>query len=114
MWRDDATVLDILKAARLATGFVSGQNKAEFIKDIKTQSAVAHQILIIGEAVKRLSDDFRSQHNTIPWGDIAGMRDKIIHGYDDVDLNAVWTALSGDIPELITFLESVSKENDIQ
>jgi uncharacterized protein with HEPN domain len=55
----------------------------------KTQSAVLHQLLVIGEAVKRLSQDFRRDHPEIPFALIAGMRDKLIHEYDDVDLEEV-------------------------
>ncbi len=85
MSRDDAVVLDILKAARLAVAFKGDLDKV-FLIDAKTQSAIVHQLLVLGEAAKRLSDAFRVQHAQIPWKMIAGMRDKLIHEYDDVDL----------------------------
>ena len=62
MPRDDANLLDILKAARLAIEFRVPADKEEFLGDAKTQSAVLHQLLIIGEAVKRLSPEFRAAH----------------------------------------------------
>ena len=105
MSRDDATLLDILKAARLIAEFKGKLTKKAFIRDIKTQSAILHQLLVIGEAVKRLSVDFRARHTEIPWVRIAGMRDKLIHAYDAVDLDEVWKTLTQEIPPLISFLE---------
>lgn len=105
MLRDDATLLDILKAARLVVEFKGKLTKNAFLRDIKTQSAILHQLLVIGEAVKRLSEDFRTQHRRIPWPRVAGMRDKLIHEYDAVDLGEVWKTVSSDIPLLISFLE---------
>ncbi len=105
MPRDDATLLDILKAARLAVVFKGDLDKPAFLDDLKTQAAILHQLLVLGEAVKRLSEGFRVSHAEIPWRMIAGMRDKLIHGYDDVDLNEVWKTVSTDIPDLISRLE---------
>ena len=81
--------------------------KNTFLRDIKTQSAILHQLLVVGEAVKRLSDDFRAEHPEIPWVGIAGMRDKLIHQYDAVDLDEVWKTVTKDIAPLISFLEPV-------
>jgi uncharacterized protein with HEPN domain len=60
---------------------------------------------VIGEAVKRLSEEFRARHPEIPWARIAGMRDKLIHQYDAVDLDEVWKTVTKDIAPLISFLE---------
>ena len=105
MSRDDATLLDILKAARLVLEFKGKLTKKSFLRDVKTQSAILHQLLVIGEAVKRLSEDFRSQHPQIPWIRIAGMRDKLVHQYDAVDLDEVWKTTTKDVAPLISFLE---------
>jgi len=105
MSRDDATLLDILKAARLAVEFKGKLNKTAFLKDIKTQSAILHQLLVLGEAVKRLSDEFRVNHPKIPWTMIAGMRDKLIHEYNAVDLDEVWKTATTDIPRLIALIK---------
>ena len=67
MSRDDATLLDMLKAARLVVAFKGKLTKKAFLRDIKTQSAILHQLLVIGEAVKRLSEEFRRRHPQIPW-----------------------------------------------
>ncbi len=101
MPRDDATLLDIARASQLVLDFTKGISRDAFRDDLKTQSAVMHQLLIIGEAAKRLSNALRESHKEIPWSLIAGMRDRLIHGYDAVDLDEVWQTLQKDVPELI-------------
>ena len=105
MRRDEAVVLDIVEACRLIIEFRGSLNRAAFLKDLKTQSAVVHQLLIIGEAAKRLSDGFRSAHSDVPWRQVTGMRDRLIHMYDHVDLKEVWKTVTADIPVLLLRLE---------
>ena len=102
MLRDDATLLDIARAAHLIQQFIGEMTKDDFITDQKTQSAVLHQLTILGEAVKRLSRTFRDQNPVLPWALMSGMRDHLIHGYDAVDLNEVWNTITSDIPEVLT------------
>jgi uncharacterized protein with HEPN domain len=112
MPRDDATLLDILGAARLAVTFKGDLDKPTFLKDLKTQSAILHQLLVLGEAVKRLSEGFRTSHPAIPWRMIAGMRDQLIHAYDAVDLDEVWKTVSIDIPDLIILLAPLEPQRE--
>ncbi len=105
MLRDDVTLLDMDKAARLAVSFVQGMTKEEFVDDAKTQSSVLYQLTVLGEAVKRLSQDLRAQHTEISWALIAGMRDHLIHGYDVIDWDQVWNTVTRDVPDLIIKLE---------
>lgn len=110
MPRDDAYLLDILKAARLAIEFKGPAEKAEFLGEAKTQSAVLHQLLIIGEAVKRISPEFRAAHPEVPWKLIAGTRDKLIHFYEGVDLEEIWKMVSSDLPKLIGLIEPLAPD----
>lgn len=80
MPRDEVVIQDIINAARLVIEFVKGFDKDTFISDWKTRSAVLYQLTVIGEAVKRLSKDYRAKYPEIPWTLIAGMRDNLIHG----------------------------------
>jgi uncharacterized protein with HEPN domain len=105
MRRDDATLLDIILACRRIIQFRGLLDRAAFLADEKSVSAVLHQILVIGEAVKRLSDAFRGGHQTVPWRRIAGMRDHLIHGYDNVDRDEVWKAVDSDVPALLAYLQ---------
>jgi uncharacterized protein with HEPN domain len=105
MPRDETALLDIARAARLVIEFTQGMDKTAFLDDIKTQSAVLHQLTVMGEAVKRLSQDFRARHPEIPWALIAGMCDRLIHGYDIVDLDEVWKTANADVPDLLSLLE---------
>lgn len=93
------------KAARLALEFVQDVSQAEFEVDRKTQSAVLYQIAILGEAVKRLSQECRNQYSAIPWSAMAGMRDKLIHDYEGVDIQRVWLTLQTSIPEFLAAIE---------
>ncbi|OKY77557.1 MAG: HEPN domain containing protein [Candidatus Methanohalarchaeum thermophilum] len=70
------------------------------MKNELVQDAVIRQLEIIGEASKKLSDDFRSKDEEIEWRDIAGMRDKLIHGYFGVDLEIVWETINNELPKL--------------
>ena len=104
---DEIVVLDIIRAARLAVDFKQGLDKAAFLEDIKTQSAVLHQLMVMGEAVKRLSMAYRNEHPHIPWKVMAGMRDVLIHGYDIVELNEVWKTVKVDVPQVLPLLEEL-------
>ncbi|MBN1866324.1 DUF86 domain-containing protein [Candidatus Sumerlaeota bacterium] len=108
MSRDEACLFDIFSAARRVAEGVEGIDYETFAADWKTHSAVQHQLTILGEAVKRLSPEFRQRHSHIPWRSIAGHRDVLIHQYDAVDLSEVWLIAKERIPELIGFLESQS------
>ncbi len=112
MPRDDATVLDILMAACEAVEFKGDIDKRAFLNDRKTQASILHRLLIIGEAAKRLSEEFRITHSDIEWKSIAGMRDKLIHHYHDVDFEEVWRVVETDIPDLITRIEPLAPREE--
>ncbi len=105
MNRDDAVLLDIARAARLTQLFIQDITREQFFVDLKTQSAVVHQLMVLGEAVKRLSLTFRDLHPILPWHLMAGMRDHLIHGYDAVDVEEVWNTVVHDIPQVLAKIE---------
>jgi uncharacterized protein with HEPN domain len=109
MSKDDAYVLDMLRAASLARQFAEGCTEAQFLEDVKTQSAVLHQLTKLGEAVRRVSQEFRDRHPQVPWGEIAGLRNRIVHEYDEIDLDRVWEVIRRDLPRLITALEAIGQ-----
>jgi uncharacterized protein with HEPN domain len=94
----------------LARQFIDGLDRDSFLDDLKTQAAVLHEIVLIGEGVKRLSDDLRGANPGVPWRLIAGMRDRLIHQYDAVDLEEVWRTVTTDIPRLAQDLERLHVE----
>jgi uncharacterized protein with HEPN domain len=103
--RDLISLLDILQAAQNARSFVQNQTYEVFLQSLKDQSAVIWQIATMGEAVRRISAEFRNAHPEVPWQDIAGMRSKLIHDYDQIDLQEVWNVLQIDLVELIALLQ---------
>ncbi len=112
MARDEAVLSDLARAAREAQKFVEGMDEAAFLADAKTQSAVLHQLLILGEAAKRLSQTFRDTHAQIRWRLVTGMRDKLIHHYDAVDLEVVWETVLKDLPTVLAFVMSLLPPED--
>ena len=102
---DEAALLQIFQESKIAQELSQGMARNDFMQDVRTQLALRHQIIVIGETVKRLSDSFRNTHPKIPWSQIAGMRDKLVHGYENVDLELVWDVVQIDIPELLQYIE---------
>jgi uncharacterized protein with HEPN domain len=110
MWKDDATAQDLLLAARAVREFVQEMTRDQFMDDFKTQCAVLQQIIVLGEAAKRLSRDFRAGHPSIPWQEIAGMRDRCVHGYDNINLQLVWEVTQTHAPLLADYLGKILPE----
>ena len=98
MSRDLATLADMLLAARTIQELVAGMEQARFIEDVRTRSAVAYQLGIVGESVRRLSEEFRGAHPQVPWRRITGMRNWLMHQYDAVD----WER-DKFVPDLLSF-----------
>jgi len=105
MPHDPVLLLDLAQASRDILDFVRGMDFAGLVGDRKTQSAVIHQFLVLGEAAKQLSDAFKAAHPEMPWNDMARMRDKLVHHYREVKLRIIWDAIESDIPRLLAFLE---------
>jgi uncharacterized protein with HEPN domain len=99
MKRDEVVYIQhILDAIKRIDEYVAGIDESLFNKNTLIQDGVIRQLQIIGEAVKKLSDDLRDAHSHIPWQDIVGMRDKLVHDYFGVDMEEVWLTAKEDIP----------------
>ncbi|HEV7504205.1 MAG TPA: DUF86 domain-containing protein [Thermoanaerobaculia bacterium] len=105
--------MDLRLAAQRVLDFIGDQSLESFSDDLKTQSAVIFQTLILGEASKRLSAKFRDRYPEISWSKIMRMRDRLIHHYEGMDPGEVWQAAKGDIPALLAFLELILKAEQI-
>ncbi len=105
MKRDEVYLLDILEAARLAISYVKSVTEEEFIRDTQCQDSVIRRIEIMGEAARRVSAQGKVAQSDIPWGEMTGMRNLMIHDYDGVDLKIVWNTVKQDLPRLIALIE---------
>jgi uncharacterized protein with HEPN domain len=111
---DDEIVEDILVAAWQVVDFTQGVNEKAFRSDEKTHSATIHALLIMGEAAKRLTVEFREKHPTIDWRGMAGMRDVLIHQYDRINLSRVWAVATQEVPGIVTYLERIRRRGSEQ
>lgn len=103
-------IKDIISAIESIEKFVEGMNFDEFTNDDKTSSAVIRKLEIIGEAAKNIPNFLKDKYKDIPWKNIAGMRDRLIHGYFGVDHKLVWEAIKIEIPKLKDVVKKISDE----
>lgn len=97
-------------SARDAISFTEGMVKADFLVDRRTQQAVTMSVIIVGEAATKVMDrhpDFVEAHPDIPWRSMRGMRNRLTHGYFDVDLNIVWQTVESALPALVEQLDQL-------
>ncbi len=97
--RDKLYVVHIAEAIERIRRYTA-TGRAAFMADDMIQSAVVRQIEIIGEAARNLSSELRSHEHAVPWRKIIGTRDRLIHGYSEVNLDAVWVIVERDLAEL--------------
>jgi len=98
--RDERLYLSDLLGAIDKILAYTADGQAQFLGDAKTQDAVVRNLEVIGEAVRGVSRETREAHPELPWREIAGTRDRIIHGYFNVSLKVVWDIVSNDLPGL--------------
>ena len=108
---DEVYLRHIRDAIGCVTDYTKG-GREEFLRSRQVQDAVIRNLEIIGEAVKRLSTEMRAQHPDIPWKQIAGMRDEMIHKYFGVDVAIVWKVVERHLPTLRQTIESLLRQAD--
>ncbi len=105
---------DILESAELIESYVATISESEFYQSSEKQDAILHRLLIIGEAAKHVSAAYREKWSQVPWRDIAGIRDIIVHEYFGVTLTMIWKTAVEDIPllklQILAIFESFSDE----
>ena len=107
--KDDKIYIEhILQSIDRIEAYLSGKDHQSFSDDFMTQDAVVRQLEIIGEATKRISKGLRNLNPLVPWSDMAGMRDILIHDYIDVDIDIVWKTASESIIKLKTLLQNLT------
>jgi len=111
MKKDTKILLEhILDSIKLIEEYVKGKDKSDFLKSTQLQDSVIRRVEIIGEAVKNLPDDVKETHANIPWKNITGMRDILIHQYFGVDLSLTWKVIEDDLPELKNQITSIKDQ----
>ncbi|MCP4108068.1 MAG: DUF86 domain-containing protein [Desulfobacteraceae bacterium] len=104
---DSDFLIHIAEAAGRASSYTEEMTCENFLEDTKTQDAVIRNIEIIGEAVKNLSDEIRNKYPEIPWKELAGMRDRLIHQYFGVNLDIVWNVAKDELPEILLRIKEI-------
>ena len=105
--RDKAYLLDVLESARLALAYVEGKSREDLASEPQLQDAVIRRLEVVGEAASRVSESVRLEMADVPWQEMVGMRNFLIHGYGDIDLTVVWDTLQSDLPPLVTMLDAI-------
>jgi uncharacterized protein with HEPN domain len=107
MERDLQSLLDMLQSSQIIMTYMAGRSRNDLADDLQFQDAVIHRLLIIGEAARRISETTRQTLPEIPWIAINGMRNRLIHEYDEINLDVVWDTAANSLPVLIAELEKV-------
>ena len=108
--RDKQRLDDLIEAIRRITSYIGGLTYEQFLEDSKTQDAVIRNLQVIGEAAKKLSQPLRKVHPHLPWKEMAGMRDRIVHEYFGIKFDIVWTVANQELPAVLPEIERIRSE----
>lgn len=106
---DDVCLRHILDATREAIAFSSNRSREDLNRDRMLNLSLVRLLEVIGEATRGISPSFLKGHPEVPWEKMVGMRDRLIHGYFDINLDMVWETVTRDLPPLIDQLERILK-----
>ncbi len=109
---DSVSLRQMRDAAKDARNFAQGRNRSDLDHDLMLTYALTRALEILGEAASRVSPATREQLPSIPWRDMIGLRNRLIHGYDMVNLTILWEVVSNDLPPLIVALEAALAPED--
>jgi len=109
-----ATLRQIQDAAHRLQTICAGKTKEQLLPDWLATAALERFLEIVGEGVKRLPLELRARHPSVPWKEIAGTRDHLSHGYDDVDYQVLWDAVHKDLPLLLATVEQMLKDFELK
>jgi uncharacterized protein with HEPN domain len=105
--RDNLYLGDILEAIQRVLEYTKGLSYEEFLKHPMVQDAVLRNIQVIGEATKKLSEELQDSQPAVPWREMAGMRDKIVHDYFGVNFRVVWDVVQKDLPAVLSLIRPI-------
>lgn len=109
---DSVSLRDMLDYAREAVALIQGRSRSDLDTDRMLNLALVRLAEIVGEAATRVSKTRRKRHPQIPWPQIVGLRNRLIHGYDAVDFDILWQILTTDLPPLIATLEKITQADE--
>ena len=105
---DRTRLLDMIDAAEALQQFMAGRNRDDLDRDRMLLFAVVHAIEVLGEAANKLSADTQASAPQVPWGSIVAMRNRLIHGYFDIDTTIVWKTATIEVPALVPLLQALA------
>ena len=109
---DRVRLRHMLDHAREAVAMITGKRRTDLQRQRMLELALVRLIEIIGEAAARVSTEGQAEYSFIPWKEVVGMRNRLVHGYDSIDLDVLWDTIEDDLPPLIDELERVLDEDE--